>query len=98
MVGYPKPKPIRLPRYLEFLTTLPCTRCNRVKSEYLDIVPAHQGFGYDPGMATKNNDNLALPLCTECHDREHHGAKTFWKGFDRKMAIIKCLTLYLWRH
>jgi len=96
VVGYPKLKSIRLPQYRAYLKTLPCTVCQRVKTEHLDIVPAHQGFRHG-GTSIKNNDTWALPLCVECHEEEHRGSETFWRNFDRKMEIIKCLTGYILR-
>jgi hypothetical protein len=89
----PKSKIFRSEKYKRFIRSLPCCVCGRPESE-----AAHQKLG-EGGMGIKPPDTQCLPLCHECHTKEHQmGELSFWfKVFrvDRKKEIIKCLTLYL---
>ena len=95
---YPKTKTYRCQRYLDFLKTRPCVKCGAVATEYLDIVPAHQGFGQGWG-AMKSHDIWALPLCKTCHtdatNSEHNGVQTFWKNINRELECLKLIAMYL---
>ena len=85
----PKPQTLELPKYLKWLRSQRCVSCGASKTEYLDIVPAHPSGG---GMAKKEHDSYALPLCVNCHAFEHRNPKTFWNGIDRYRLIAEHLT------
>ena len=90
MKPQPKDRPKVDKKYRKFLTTQPCCLCGRIPS-----IPAHQRDLSPCGTGIKPDDRKScLPLCHSCHDLEHHGAKTFWKGCDRKAMIEKYNKLY----
>jgi len=93
-LSLPKELPFRSKQLLEFIRTLPCSGCNRPATSELDVVAAHQKLKKS-GTGTKPPDTQAVPLCMTCHGLEHQGDKTFWKGRNREMAIIKTLTRYI---
>ena len=93
---YPKTLPFRSEHYRKWITGKPCAKCYQAPGTHIDIVAAHQGDILGRGMGQKADDSTCLPLCVLCHHREHNeGVKTFWRGIDRKVLIIKCLTDYL---
>lgn len=57
-LAHEKDKPIRSPKYLREVATLPCANCGR--EGYSQAAHANQG----KGMAMKTSDNTAAPLCT----------------------------------
>lgn len=98
MLTIEKPEHYRSEKYLLFLRTLPCCKCGRSKSPYLDVTPAHQELYQEGSIGDKSDDLVALPLCTECHRLEHQvGKKTFWKKLDRQRMIYEHLKLYIGR-
>lgn len=93
----PKDITIRSKWYLKWLRGQPCAYpdCGRVDSDQMNVVPAHQSL-MGRGVSIKPPDYYALPLCAECHAREHHlGIETFWQGIDRKILIIEHLIRYI---
>ena len=71
----------KAPDYLDWLRGLACAVCYA-----LPVEPAHlrlrAGPGTGAGLAQKN-DRYVLPLCRECHARQHRvGERVFWKGLD----------------
>lgn len=68
-LAHPKDKPIRSPKYLREVATLPCINCGR--EGFTQAAHANQG----KGMAMKTSDNTAAPLCTVgphgkgCHEK-----------------------------
>lgn len=98
MLTIEKPERYRSDKYKRFLRTLPCCKCGRSKSPYLDVAPAHQELYKAGSVGSKSDDLAALPLCTECHRLEHQtGVKTFWKNIDRQRMIYEHLKLYIGR-
>lgn len=92
---FKKYKPFRSEKYKAFIRSLPCVVCSTEPTE-----AAHQRIDGMGGMGVKPPDSYCLPLCYECHAREHQiGAITFWANamIDRRKEIIVCLTLYLER-
>ena len=60
--------------------------CGKVSVDGVqNIVPAHQNLGYGI-YGAKNHDIWAVPLCVECHAKEHSGHRLFWK--DREIELI----------
>ena len=96
-MSYQKIKPYRDKKYLAWIRTKPCTYCGRSKSEYLDIVPAHQNFEMG-SMGSKASDLYTIPLCTDCHLVEHtQGHDTFWGLRDLKLEVLKLINEYMGR-
>lgn len=93
----PKNRKVRCKAYLEWLRTQPCIVCGRQPSEYLSVMAAHQNLTKNAkGISTKVDDTWALPVCTECHRREHNaGVKTFWKDADIKILAITTMTKFI---
>ena len=60
-------------KYLDWLKTQNCVVCGRTPCD-----PAHQPSQWN-GVSLKSPDTYCLPLCRECHDKEHRvGHTTFW--------------------
>ncbi|MFP4104837.1 MAG: DUF968 domain-containing protein [Phycisphaerae bacterium] len=74
-----KIKPYRSKRYLDWVRDRPCVHCRRPPPS-----EAHHVIGLAGGsMGGKAGDQLAVPLCTECHRRLHDGqmpldSQTVW--------------------
>lgn len=79
--GEPKPGRLRSRGHLDWIKTLPCLACGcRPPCD-----PAHLRFNHaDPvfkgAMGMRPSDDLAVPLCRKCHDKEEAGKLTFWAG------------------
>ncbi len=84
---------IRDKKHLKFLRTLPCCVCLRmdtVQAAHLrkDVPLEHKG-----GMGMKPSDCYTVPLCYECHNRQHNiGEITFW---DINIHKAICLAIEL---
>lgn len=63
-------------QYLNWLKDQPCFLCHRTPSD-----PAHQNCGFPSGVGMKAPDSFALPLCRECHDKDHSGHYKMWGKF-----------------
>ncbi len=80
-------------KHLKFLRTLPCCVCLRmdtVQAAHLrkDVPLEHKG-----GMGMKPSDCYTVPLCYECHNRQHNiGEITFW---DINIHKAICLAIEL---
>jgi hypothetical protein len=59
---YRAEKPVRDPRYRQFIKRLPCVAC--LKTWGID--PAHTG---PHGITQKSCDLKCIPLCRRCHDK-----------------------------
>ena len=75
-----KEKSYRSRPYLNWIKTLPCAKCGRETSEYLNIGsdPAHFRDGKNSGMGNKPPDNMVLPLCRKDHEDQHCHNNTEW--------------------
>ena len=63
------------PKHHEFIRRLPCLACGRAAPSEC----AHVRTGTDGGIGLKPASRFTLPLCTECHRRQHStGELTFW--------------------
>lgn len=75
MLKFDKMKPIRDPKYLAFIRTLPCCACKTT----LNIVVHHFGRR---GISIKAGDDKTVPLCWNCHKIVHdRGRKEFEWGW-----------------
>ncbi len=79
-------KPIRNPKYLAWIRTLPCIICGRTGR----IEAAHTG---PHGIAQKSSDTSAVPLCSRHHrtgrDSYHKlGARAFERHHDIDLRLI----------
>lgn len=73
----PKVKILRDRKYLDSFNGHACWVC---AAQDGTIVPAHIRHGFSGGMGLKPPDNLALPLCHDCHARQHDiGELDFWR-------------------
>ncbi|MDE3023615.1 MAG: DUF968 domain-containing protein [Pseudomonadota bacterium] len=69
-----KEKTWRFDRYLEFVRTLPCCRCETT----IDIQAHHiKGVGHFSGGALKAPDWASMPVCPACH-LEIHRSPSLW--------------------
>lgn len=70
----PKTKPIRDPKWMAHLKTLPCRCCGAYGSD-----PAH--LGHARGMGYKEGDDWCVPLCRIHHremDTDPRGKEVWW--------------------
>lgn len=65
---------IRNRKHLDWLKTLPCTACGRGPCD-----PAHIRIGGNGGTSLKPGDDNAVPLCRDCHTKQHGGERSFWR-------------------
>lgn len=72
--------------HLENIRKCPCIKCGTMDR----IQAAHIRFNSDGGIAQKPSDDRVLPLCYDCHARQHkQGEFTFWGGFERVINAIE---------
>lgn len=77
-------------KHLSFVRTLPCCVCLRTDT----VQAAHIRKGTDGGIGLKPSDCYVVPLCYECHSRQHSkGEITFWKN-DIHKAICLAIELF----
>jgi hypothetical protein len=75
--------------HLRFIQDLSCLTCGRRPPSQA----AHVRTGTDGAMATKPSDRFTVPLCADCHARQHRcGELTFWSTLgidpvDRAIAL-----------
>src|SRR5450631_2137097 len=71
-------KPVRNPRYLQWIRTLPCSVCRSTRG----IEAAHTG---PHGLGQKSSDLSAIPLCAKHH---RTGADSYHRCGPRKFAEV----------
>ena len=76
-------QPVRNPRYLEWIRTLPCSVCHRTRG----IEAAHTG---PHGLGQKSSDMSAIPLCARHH---RTGDDSYHKLGPRKFAEVHQLNI-----
>jgi hypothetical protein len=76
-------KPVRNPRYLQWIRTLPCSVCQTTRQ----IEAAHTG---PHGIGQKSSDLYAIPLC-----RKHHrtGDNSYHRLGPRRFAEVHHLSI-----
>lgn len=90
----PKQKRLALPEYLEWLKGKPCCVCGKEPYGDHKSIPAHQRVGGAGGTGIKPPDTYALPLCNDCHDKQHRGIMLFLGG-EEYVDMVKYLTEFL---
>ena len=76
-------RPVRSPRYLEWIRTLPCAVCHRTRG----VEAAHTG---PHGLGQKSSDMSAIPLCARHH---RTGQDSYHKLGPRKFAAAHQLNI-----
>ena len=88
-------KPIRNPKYLAYVRSLPCSVSRATRDQYgRPNVAAHVRLGGDGGMGMKPSDTRTVPLTAFLHEKQHAiGERTFWTQSrkDPQDIIIACL-------
>jgi hypothetical protein len=75
--GKPKPNLHRRGQHLAFVRQLPCVACGRAAPSEA----AHVRTGTDGGVGIKPPDRYAVPLCADCHAKQHRvGELSFWSA------------------
>jgi hypothetical protein len=70
-------------RYLDFIRSCPCCLCGRtpVDAAHLRVGSINDGKR-STGMGETASDRWALPLCRECHTRQHAmNEREFWASY-----------------
>lgn len=88
-----KPR-VEVPNHLDFIRSLPCLCCGFPRSEAAHISMAAPHLAKrSRGKGEKADDSWTVPLCSQCHARQHfEGEKKFWAGTNPFL-----LALALWR-
>src|SRR5215469_9434225 len=87
-----KPDSRRREQHLAFVRQLPCVACGKVAPSE----PAHVRTGTDGGVGIKPGDRYAVPLCTDCHAKQHRvGELSFWSAlrFDPLNVALRLWTV-----
>jgi len=89
-----KPR-IHDPEYLAFVRTLECAKCGddvtveAAHVSYRDLSIGKTGRG----LSAKEHDKFALPLCGNCHRKQHeHGDERKW--WEPRDAVKLALAIY----
>lgn len=76
--------------HLAYVRALPCCSCGRSPS-----IAAHYRRGQHAPMQGKPEDRYTVPLCRDCHQRQHDvGEVTFWRDSEIPLGLADSL----WRH
>ena len=92
-----KKERIRDAKHLQRIREMECLGCGDTPCD-----PAHIRAWHEGGMGLKPGDDLVVPLCRACHERQHrHGEKTFWQAVfsvNRELCIdgIKAIARLLY--
>ena len=78
---------LKSPKHLKFIRGLPCLSCGRIPPSEA----AHIRFGSGNnkgGMGMKPSDNRTVPLCDQCHTKQHQiGETVFWERLGIKEPV-----------
>lgn len=80
------------PKYLAWLREQQCANCWMMPP----CDPAHQRILGRGGIGIKPPDSDALPLCRNCHAKEHMGAVTFWGQGTKELTRVYVQMLCDW--
>ena len=89
-----KPKTLRNAEHLKFIRSQPCCVCNKPpQSEAAHVRAGNQG-----GMGLKPSDYRTVPLCHDCHAKQHSvGEGKFWDGTECKDPEVAITSMLLRR-
>ena len=81
--------------YKRWLRKLPCSCCGHIRTDENPIVAAHvdhggQGTADAKGTGTKAADRWCIPLCDDCHKRQH---RLGWKSFEIELPTREATSL-----
>ena len=79
---------IRDDKHLKFIRSLPCCVCLKT----FTVQAAHIRKGNDGGAGLKPSDCYTVPLCYECHIKQHTmGEVSFWGDIDKATQLASKL-------
>jgi len=76
--------------YKRWLRKLRCAACEADRTDANPIVAAHVDHAGGKGVATKVADRFCIPLCDECHRRQH---RMGWPAFERGLPYADAIAL-----
>ncbi|MDQ2762171.1 MAG: hypothetical protein M3Y22_01330 [Pseudomonadota bacterium] len=76
--------------FKRWLRKLPCAQCKYPGSVVNPIVSAHVDHAGGKGIATKVADRFCVPLCDECHKRQH---SIGWMTFEKTLPLVDAVAL-----
>lgn len=82
--------------YLALIRRLPCVSCGHDPAGVAAHIRMSSSLFAKPlaGMGRKPDDRWTLPLCNDCHNRQHQiGEMTFWHQVGRSPLPL-CVELY----
>ena len=74
---------------LNYIRSLPCAACYSLPRSQA----AHSRIGTDGGIAYKPDDKWTLPLCHECHHKQHQIGEVAFYGELIERVKMLCLSL-----
>lgn len=83
--------------HLDFIRSLPCVCCgNDISTEAAHLRAANLEYGKRyTGKGEKPSDKWTLPLCGECHRKQHTGnEEAFWKAQEINPWVL-AMSLYV---
>nr|WP_299241430.1 hypothetical protein [uncultured Halomonas sp.] len=86
---FPKTKPFRSRRYLNWVASQPCAMCQAPADEAHHLI----GIGGYSGMGTKAPDDLSIPACRSCHEHIHARPELIygqWENIARTLHRAIC--------
>lgn len=79
---------IRDSKHLKFIRSLPCCVCLKT----FTVQAAHIRKGNDGGTGLKPPDCYTVPLCSECHIKQHtKGEISFWGNIEKATQLANKL-------
>lgn len=68
-----KPKRLKAPKHLEYVSTLACCCCGKMPVEVHHLIGRYGVKTPARGWGLRAGDNFVIPLCPECHRQGVHG-------------------------
>jgi hypothetical protein len=86
-------RPVKNKSYISWLHDLPCCVCGDAWVDAAHLSMAKPEYGHwGRGKGRKASDRWALPLCRDCHTKQHDiGEGRFWEDRD---PWLLCLILF----
>ena len=83
-------------KHLDFIRSLPCACCgNDIQTEAAHLRSGNLKYGKPPtGGGEKPSDKWALPLCGQCHRRQHEGDEEAFWAFGGINPWVLAMTLH----
>lgn len=86
IISFPKQKPFRSKKAVEWFRTQPCDKCGENRKGY---VTGHHEPLNGHGTSSKGPDDEQIPLCFQCHRVRHDkGKESFYGGYFWRYKVM----------